>query len=169
MSSLASVLIALSASVVGLLGLIHLYYTLGSDKFSPRDPGLKTRLEETSPVLSSRIIMWKAWIGFNVSHGLGLLLFSAAYGYLALFRATVLFTSPYLLAVGGLVLLTYLVLAKVYWYSAPFRLVAFALLLYVTAIVMAVASGAGIARRARAPTTPNNTSATTNDTSIPRS
>jgi hypothetical protein len=138
--SRASVLIALSASVTGLIGLIHLHYTLVADKFSPRDPDLKARLEVSSPVLTSRITMWKAWIGFNVSHAVGLLLFGSVYGYLALFRASVLIGSTYLLGVGGLVLVAYLVLCNVYWYSAPFRAIALALLLYVSGIVMAVTS-----------------------------
>jgi hypothetical protein len=133
-------MIALSASVTGLIGLIHLYYTLVADKFSPRDPELKDRLEVSSPVLTPRITMWKAWIGFNVSHAVGLLLFGSVYGYLALFRASVLFGSPYLLALGGLVLVAYLVLCNVYWYSAPRAAIAVALLLYVGGFVSAVAS-----------------------------
>ena len=52
MKSLAPVLFASSAAIVALLGTLHLYYTLASEKFFPRDRDLKSRLEAVSPVSS---------------------------------------------------------------------------------------------------------------------
>jgi len=138
-SGTVGALIAASAAVVAFLGAVHLYYTLATDKFSPRDCGLKQRLQAVSPILTSRTTMWKAWVGFNISHSLGALLFGAVYGYLALFRWPVLVGSPFLLATGALVLGAYLVLGKVYWFSAPFRGIALALLLYLAGLVVALA------------------------------
>lgn len=135
-----TVLIALSASVVAFVGALHLYYTLATEKFYPRDAELKTRLESVSPVLTRRTTMWKAWIGFNISHALGLLLFAAVYGYLAVFRLAVLIGSPFLLVTGAAFLLTYLILSRVYWFRAPLRAIALALVLYLTGAVTALAS-----------------------------
>jgi hypothetical protein len=133
-----SVLFALSAAIVGLLGFVHLYYTLASNKFDPRDMDLKKRLESVSPVLTRKTTMWKAWIGFNISHSLGALLFGMIYGYLAVFRLAVLRGSVFLLITGAFLLIAYLVLGKVYWFSTPFRGVALAFMLYVTGVIFAL-------------------------------
>jgi len=135
-----SVLIASSAAVAAYVGAVHLYYTFGTDKFFPRDPDLKSRLEAASPVLTRQITMWRAWVGFNASHSLGVLLFGAVYGNLALFHLPVLLGSPFLLLTGAALLLALLILAKVYWFKAPFRAVALASLLYVAGAVAGLAS-----------------------------
>ncbi len=122
--------IAAAAGIIGLLGAAHLYLTLASAKFSPRDPELEARMRVVSPVLTRETTMWKAWVGFNVSHSLGALLFSAVYGYLALRHPGFLAASPFLLATGGTLLLVFLVLGKLYWFSVPFRGIALALVFY---------------------------------------
>ncbi len=86
--------------------------------------------------------MWKAWIGFNLSHSLGLLLFSVVYGYLAIFQFSLLQNSTFLLVTGALFLSVYAILGKLYWFSGPFRGISLALVLY-----LAVGIGALIARR----------------------
>ncbi len=133
-----SVLFALSAAIIALLGFAHLYYTLASNKFHPRDADLKERLESVSPKLTGRTTMWKAWVGFNISHSLGALLFGMIYGYLALFRLAVLQSSVFLLITGAILLIAYLVLGKVYWFSTPFRGVLLAFVLYVTGVIVAL-------------------------------
>jgi hypothetical protein len=133
-----SILFALSAAIIALLGFVHLYYTLASNKFDPRDADLKERLESVSPVLTGKTTMWKAWIGFNISHSLGALLFGVIYGYLAVFRLAVLQGSVFLLITGAFLLISYLVLGKVYWFSTPFRWVALAFVLYVTGVIVAL-------------------------------
>ena len=130
----------MSAAVIALLGAVHLYYTLASDKLSPRDSDLKNRLEAVSPILTSQTTMWKAWVGFNVSHSIGALLFGAVYAYLSIFRWPVLAASPFLLIIGANVLVAYLVLGRVYWFKVPFRGIALALLLYLTGVIGALVS-----------------------------
>src|SRR5205823_370215 len=122
-----SVLIALSATVIASLGAVHFYYTVASDKFLRRDPDLKVRFEAVSPVITRQTTMWKAWVGFNVSHSLGAMLFGAVYGYLALIRMPVLMASPFLLLTGAIVLVAHLILGKLYWFKVPFRGIALAL------------------------------------------
>jgi hypothetical protein len=132
----ASVLFALSAAIIAVLGSLHLYYTLASNKFDPRDSDLKARLESVSPVLTRKTTMWKAWVGFNISHSLGAMLFGAIYGYLAMFRLTVLQGSLFLLMTGALLLIAYLILGKVYWFSTPFRGIALAFVFYVAGVIV---------------------------------
>ncbi|HVG06263.1 MAG TPA: hypothetical protein VNM67_01045 [Thermoanaerobaculia bacterium] len=133
---LAQALIAASAFVVLTLGLIHLLYTFTTNKFSPRDPDLEARLKIVSPVLTSQLTMWRAWIGFNASHSLGAILFGLVYGYLALAHFSLLVMPGFLSVLGLICLLSYLVLAKLYWFSSPFRGVALALALYVAGLIL---------------------------------
>lgn len=135
MPSYPAILIASSGAVAAYLGTVHLYYTFATDKFFPRDPELKRRLEVESPILTRQLTMWKAWIGFHASHALGLLLFGAVYVDLALFHRTVLLGSPVLLLVGAGWLLALLVICKVYWFKGPFRGVALAGLMYLAGAI----------------------------------
>jgi hypothetical protein len=81
--------------------------------------------------------MWRAWIGFNVSHSLGLLLFGLLYGYLALVEPDVLFGSWFVLLVGFAMLSSYAVLAWAYWFSTPLIGIVIALVLFVASAVVA--------------------------------
>jgi hypothetical protein len=80
--------------------------------------------------------MWRAWVGFSASHSLCLIFFAALYGYLAIRHCAFLFHSWFLLALGLVVLLSYAALARFYWFTAPFRGVAFAVVLYVTGVIL---------------------------------
>ena len=136
MASLPASLITASATVILLLGFIHLFYTFRGHKLHPRDAQLEARLREVSPVLTRETTMWKAWVGFNASHSFGAILFGAIYAYLPLVQGTLLFASPFLLAVGFLFLLGYTFLGYRYWFSVPFRGIVLAAILYVAALVV---------------------------------
>ena len=133
---LAPTLIALSAGLLAVLGLIHLVYTFRGPKLHPRDNELRSRMENVPLVLTRETTMWRALIGFNASHSLGIMLFGAIYGYLALAQSRLLFRSGFLLVTGFLMLTTYAYLAKRYWFSTPFRLVLLAETLYVAGVVV---------------------------------
>jgi hypothetical protein len=128
--NLPSILIALSAAVVLLLGSAHLLFTFYGPKFDPRDPELKTRMMAISPVISRQLSMWQAWIGFNYSHSFGAILFGLVYGYLSLWHGDLLFRSWFLLGLGLLLLLAFLVVGKIYWFSTPFRGILLSAVLY---------------------------------------
>jgi hypothetical protein len=83
--------------------------------------------------------MWKVWVGFNVSHSMGLMLFGLIYGYLAVYRWDVLQRSYFLAGVGLVVLVSYVVLARVFWFRDPLIGVSVAMLLYVAGFVCAFA------------------------------
>jgi hypothetical protein len=137
MSALAPWLVAASAAIVLLLGLAHLLFTFRGPKLLPRDPALLARMREVSPVITRQTTMWKAWIGFNASHSYGLILFGAVYGELALAHGDVLFGSVFLLALGLVLLLGYVVLAGRYFFRTPLLGVVLATVLYVAALIAA--------------------------------
>lgn len=136
MDSLATSLVAASSAIVLLLGLAHLLFTFHGPKLLPRDPALQDRMQEVSPVITRQTTMWKCWIGFNASHGVGLILFGATYGYLALAHGDVLFHSAFLLVLGLVVLLGYVFLARQYFFRTPLRGVMLAAVLYFAALIV---------------------------------
>ncbi len=127
---LASTLIAISAAITGLFGSIHLLYTFNSPKMHPRDKNVMLAMENTFPVITKETTVWRATVGFNATHSMGLMLFGMIYAYLALAHPVVFWQSTFLLTLGMVVLIAYLVLAKLYFFSIPFRGIALATALY---------------------------------------
>jgi hypothetical protein len=138
MNTIALSLVA-SAAIPLVLGLAHLLFTFCGPKMLPRDRELQTRMQEVSPVITRQTTMWKAWVGFNVSHSYGLILFGAMYGYLALAHDELLFRSWFLLALGLVALLGYGFLAKMYFFRTPLRGVILATVLYVFGLIVSQA------------------------------
>jgi hypothetical protein len=136
LSRYAPFLIAGSAAIITLLGLLHLLYTFYGPKLQPRDRDLKARMQEGYPVITRETTMWKAWIGFNASHSFGAILFGAVYGYLSLAHSDFLFQSRFLLSLGLLLLGGYAFLGRRYWFSVPFRGILLATLFYILALVI---------------------------------
>jgi len=136
---IAASFIAASAAIILLLGLMHLFYTFRGPMLHPRDPELTAQMMTASPVITRETTMWRAWIGFNATHSLGLILFGALFGYLAMRHSAFLFQSWFLLALGFAVLLSYAVVAKLYFFTSPFRGVVLAAVLYLLGIVLRVA------------------------------
>ncbi len=136
MNALPALLIAGSAAIILLLGLVHLLYTFYGSKLLPRDSELHARMQEVSPVITRETTMWKAWIGFNASHSYGAILFGGVYGYLSLAHGAFLFQSSFLLSLGLLLLLGYVFLGKRYWFSVPYRGILSASVLYVLALLI---------------------------------
>jgi len=138
-NALAPYLMAGSAAVLFLLGLLHLVYTFHGPRLLPRDAELQERMKSVSPVITRETTMWKAWIGFNASHSFGAMLFGLVYGYLALFHPAFLFQSAFLLGVGFVLLGAYTFLGVRYWFSIPFRGILLSLVLYACALILASA------------------------------
>jgi hypothetical protein len=130
----ARLLMVLSASILLTLGTMHLAYTLWGTSFAPRDPALQVSMSRISPVLTKETTMWRCWMGFNVSHSMGLILFSLVYGYLALAHDQLLFRSPFLLLVGLVTLACLIVICRLYFFRAPLIGVSISFVLYVVSI-----------------------------------
>src|SRR5258707_14846378 len=111
-SMLAGILLATSATIAVFLGLAHIYLTFFTRAFAARDAALEEKLKSVSPRISDQTTMWRAGIGFHASHALGVIFFGLVYGYLALAERDFLIRSPFLVVLGALVLLGYVVLAS---------------------------------------------------------
>jgi|SRR5579863_540659 len=127
LSTMIAALLILGGVIFGALGGIHAMYTL-LDLRDPRwlvpaDPAVVKAMANSAVRLSGGgTNMWRAWIGFNFTHSLGLLLFGALAVW-AGFRVGRLsaVVMPALVLVGGV----YLVVAWLYFFRSPVIGVAF--------------------------------------------
>jgi hypothetical protein len=116
-----AILLILGGAVFGVLGGLHAIYTLldlrNPRRLVPADPSVAQAMANSAVRLSrGGTDMWRAWVGFNFSHSLGVLLFAA----LAVWAGSRIKTLP----VGIIPALTligcfYLVLALRYWFRTP--------------------------------------------------
>ena len=133
----SKIFMVFSAGMVLVLGIIHLAYTFSGSSLLPRDSALQTAMSQAHLAITNETTVARAWVGFNASHSMGLILFGLIFGYLALYHTKLLFDSAYLLVVGFAMLAGFLVLAKLYWFSIPFAGIAISLLCYVAGIIAA--------------------------------
>ncbi|HXU33183.1 MAG TPA: hypothetical protein VN851_21660 [Thermoanaerobaculia bacterium] len=128
-------LILLGAGIYGFLATAHLIYTFFSNKFDARDPRVNEAMKATSPVLTRRLTMWNAWIGFNGSHSLGGMLLSAIYLLLGFRHMDLLRSSPSFLILAIVFSLGYLALGLRYWFRTPTTGIAVATACFIAAAV----------------------------------
>lgn len=114
------ILLIIGASIFGILGFAHLLYTFCTNKFDARDQTVTTAMMTTSPVLTKETTMYKAWIGFNASHSVGAIFVMAFYVPLAMTNMQVIRENVWFSLLPVLIGLSYLYLAKKYWFRTPF-------------------------------------------------
>ena len=113
-------LLIFGASIFGVLGAIHLIYTFFTNKFEAYDSAVTEAMKGTSPILTKETSVWNAWLGFNASHSLGAMLVAAIYIPLSVSYFDVIQQSVWFSNLPVLIGLSYLVLAKKYWFKIPF-------------------------------------------------
>ncbi|GJM13461.1 MAG: hypothetical protein DHS20C12_18640 [Pseudohongiella sp.] len=129
-------LLITGATILGVLGSMHLLYTFASKKFDARDEAVTEAMKNASPVITRETTMWNAWIGFNASHSLGAILITAFYVPLALSHMQLIRESLWFSILPVLIGLSYLVLAKNYWFKIPFIGIAISTACFITAAVL---------------------------------
>ena len=88
-------------------------------QFTPTDDAVRLAMRSTTVRFSrARANLWEAWLGFNISHGLGMLLFGAAAAWLG-FHADQIAPSRSVLAVPVAIGLVYFLLSVRFWFYAP--------------------------------------------------
>jgi len=105
------------------LGLLHAAYTIADTynpkKLIPYKSGVMGLMKESTLAITKETDMWRAWVGFNISHGIGILFFSATYLYLSSLHITFLENSLFLLLAAPTIALAYLILSIKYWFRIP--------------------------------------------------
>lgn len=106
-----------------ILGTLHNVYTLKDRdrpfKITPAEPEVRAAMEGSRLRIHPSANTWRAWIGFNFSHGLGAIVFGLVFIVLALEDYPRLTASKPLMAIAAVVPLIYLRLAMRYWFIIP--------------------------------------------------
>ena len=116
-------LLIVGSSISVLLGAIHGVLTLTDlghpRSFTPVDATLRLAMQQSSIALHPRINLWQAWLGFNLSHSLGLLMFGGAFLYIGIRHSSLFAQSVPLQGCAILISAAYLVMSLQFWYSRP--------------------------------------------------
>ena len=105
------------------MGLVHGLVTIADvrrpTQFTPKDDSVRLAMRSTTiRFFRAHATVWDAWLGFNLSHSLGLFVFGAAAAWLGL-NLDVVQASKTLLAIPVLVGLVYVLLAIRFWFYLP--------------------------------------------------
>ena len=111
------------AGIFTLLGAIHAIYTFQDLSrprwFTPPDAELQRAMQQSAVALHPKINLWRAWLGFNFSHSLGLVVFGGAFLYVSVFHPALFSQSPLVQGCSILVSAIYLILSLKFWFHKP--------------------------------------------------
>lgn len=123
MLELSRYLFLLGALPFVVLGLAHAAVTpqtpADAKGLSPRDPALREAMARERVLLTRRTTLWLAWVGFNLSHSLGAVLFGAVVVLIGRSLASFQAQAGVFLPFAVLVSAIYLVLGIRYWFRTP--------------------------------------------------
>ena len=116
-------LIRAGLAIFAVLGGLHLIYTLmdlrAPKYFAPRDHKVLALMQQTHVALAKNPKnYWESYLGFNLSHSLGILVFVATYSVLSVIAPEIIFHPAMLLLLlgtGGI----FAFLAYRFWFSIP--------------------------------------------------
>jgi len=86
---------------------------------SPREPTVRDAMAHDTILLTRRTTVWLAWVGFNLSHSLGLLLVGVVVVLIGRTSASFQAQAAVFLPLAVLVSATYVVLGVRYWFRTP--------------------------------------------------
>lgn len=119
----AQILMIAGALPFLLLGILHALYTAldmrDPRRLVPRDTEVADAMARTTIRVAPVRTMWRAWVGFNLSHSLGAAVFGLIYLLLAVLDFEVLASLPILVYLAVLVGAAYVVLSLKYWFIVP--------------------------------------------------
>jgi hypothetical protein len=120
---MASLLLMVGGSIFVLMGCIHgvvaLIDVFQPTQFTPMDDSVRLAMKSTRVrFLTARANVWDSWLGFNISHSLGMLIFGVAAIYLAVITKQITVAKMVLVfptAIGTI----YFILSLGFWFYAP--------------------------------------------------
>lgn len=126
------------------LGLLHTIMALQDVRkprhFAPTDDAVRKGMEASSPRLTNRTTMWRAWLGFNISHGMGATFFGFILCVLALTDFSFVLNSGIIMPSAIVFSAIFLWLAKRFWFSKPLIGIAIGLTFFTAAYILKLAS-----------------------------
>src|SRR5688500_17780197 len=97
---MSEIFFLVGAAIFALMGVVHGALTLRDvfvpRSFTPIDDNVRHAMAEARLRFAPQTTIWTAWLGFNLSHSLGLFIFGAFLGGLAFQDFDVISQSPFL-------------------------------------------------------------------------
>jgi hypothetical protein len=108
---------------------------------SPRDSAVRDAMMHDTILLTRRTTVWLAWVGFNLSHSLGLLLLGVVVALIGRTSASFQAQAAVFLPLAVVVSATYLVLGVRYWFRTPIIGISLASVCFLVSWVLFAAAG----------------------------
>ncbi len=122
---IAQILFVLGTLPLLVLGTAHLVFTLKDHRLPrfivPRSTALIHQMQSEPLRLTHETDMWRAWIGFNISHSIAVLLLGVGYLYLSLEHFQLLTADIFMLWTAPSLAWVFVILSRFFWFSKPFR------------------------------------------------
>lgn len=120
---IAQALVIAGASIFLILGVLHGVLTLQDlshpRTFTPPDVQLRQAMQKSSIAIHPQTNLWKAWLGFNLSHSLGLVVFGGTFLVIGFFYFPLFAQTLWIQSCALLVAAAYLILSLTFWFSKP--------------------------------------------------
>ena len=137
---MAQILLTIASTIFLALGTLHGVLTLRDvakpRAFTPTDDAVRIAMQGTRLAFNPRANFWQAWLGFNLSHSLGLVIFGGGLLFLAWFHFPVFAASHLLQGAAGVVPAAYLVISLRFWFWGPALGSGLSLLCILAAVVL---------------------------------
>jgi hypothetical protein len=132
----------LGASIFLILGVFHGGLTLqdltNPSTFTPLDVELREAMQRSSIAIHPQANLWRAWLGFNLSHSLGLVMFGGTFLNIGLFHFSVFNQNLYLQICALLISITYLLMSLKFWFYKPVIGSGLALICFMIAVGLSI-------------------------------
>lgn len=120
---MAQILLTVAGIVILLMGTGHLVLTLRDvwkpTAFTPTDDSVRLAMQGAQLRFSRRINLWEAWLGFNISHSMGAMMFGGALLFAAQAHLEAFLASTFLQTMAVLIPAAYWVVAIRFWFRGP--------------------------------------------------
>jgi hypothetical protein len=136
---MTQILLATAGIIILLMGIGHFVLTVRDIRkptsFTPVDDSIRVAMRGAPLRFSRRLELWDAWLGFNLSHSMGPIIFGIALLYGALHVAAFR-ESAFLQSAAVLIPAVYLAIAIRFWFRGPVLGISIVLLCVLGAVLL---------------------------------
>jgi fatty acid desaturase len=137
---MAQILLTLAGAIILLMGTAHLVLTLRDvwkpTSFTPTEDAVRLAMQGARLRFNRRINLWESWLGFHISHSIGVMMFGAALLFVAQAHFDAFLQSLAGQAAAVLIAVAYLVVAIRFWFWGPVLGISVALLGILGAVLL---------------------------------
>ena len=120
---MAQILLTAAGTIVLLMGIGHLLLTLRDvwkpTAFTPTQESVRLAMQSAQLRFNRRINLWESWLGFNLSHSMGVMVCGAVLLFVARLHFGAFLDSAVLQTVIVFIVLSYLAVAIRFWFWGP--------------------------------------------------